>query len=89
MQELGLSPPIFFFFSLIGIRGLSLAIDKYLPAVGDAFERDDLVLSEQTVESYPVSVDLLLSLVLKIIWNAVGLEECPLFDAHGNWLTRR
>ena len=89
MQELGLSPPIFFFFSLIGIRGLSLAIDKYLPAVGDAFERDDLVLSEQTVESYPVFVDLLLSLVLKIIWNAVGLEECPLFDAHGNWLTRR
>jgi len=89
MPELGLSPPVFFFFSLIGIRGLSLAMDKYLPAVGDVFEPDDLVLSEQTVESYPVSVDLLLSHALKIIWNAVGLEECPFFDEHGNWLKQR
>src|SRR5208337_4793192 len=89
MQELGLSPPIFFFFSLIGIRGLSLAMDRYRLAVGDAFEPDDLVLSEQTVESYPVSADVLLSRVLKMIWNAVGLEECPLFDPLGNWLPQR
>ncbi len=89
LQELGLSPPIFFFFSLIGIRGLSLATDRFLLAIWDVFEHDDIVLPEYAVEAYPVSVDFLLSGVLRIIWNAVGLEECPFFDKNGKWLLRR
>lgn len=86
LEELKLSPPILFFFSLTGIKGFSLAMDRYFGATGNVFESDDIVLAEYIVEAYPVSVDLLLSRVLKTIWNAVGLEKCPFFDEHGNWL---
>jgi hypothetical protein len=85
MNELELSPPIIFFFSLTGIKGLALAMDPYLPVYGSEFEADDIILVEQIVEAYPASVDLLLSRILKIVWNAVGLEECPFFDEHGKW----
>jgi Putative DNA-binding domain len=89
LEELELSPPILFFFSLTGIRGFTLAMNQYSEAVGNVFEVDDIVLMEYTIESYPASVDSLLSGILKIVWNAIGLEACPLFDDHGNWMLQR
>lgn len=86
MKQLESELPIVFFFSLTGIRGVSLSMDSYIGAIGNPFKTDDLVLGEQIIETYPPSVDPLLKRILGIVWNAAGLEDCLLFDSEGKLL---
>lgn len=78
--------PIVCFFSLIGIQGISVSVDRYIGAIGNAFKVDDIILREELLETHPSSPDQLLKRILGMVWNAAGLEDCSLFGKDGKLL---
>lgn len=90
LKGLGCSAPILVGISLIGVRGMKLAVDRMISrSGGTAIDRDVLVLPEIMVEDLSASAGPLLKPVLDLVWNACGHQASPNFDAFGNWKPMR
>jgi hypothetical protein len=77
---LGVAPPVYCFLSLIGVRGMML----YWPGAGRTahpVDRDDILLDPITCNELLLDdCTELLKPAFDTIWNAGGLDHCPLFD---------
>jgi hypothetical protein len=91
MRKLGCSSPVLVGISLIGVRGLKLAVDVMVElSMGGstAIDRDVLMLPEIVVEDLSTPAAPLLKPTLDLVWNACGFSASPYFDAAGNWIGR-
>jgi hypothetical protein len=92
MRQLGCSPPVLVGITLIGVRGLKLAVDVMVElSMGGtkAIDRDVLMLPEIVVEDLSTPAAPLLKPTLDLVWNACGFPSSPYFDASGKWIGRR
>ena len=92
MRKLGCSPPVLVGISLIGVRGLKLAVDVMVElSMGGtkSIDRDVLMLPEIVVEDLSTPIGPLVKPTLDLVWNACGYSASPYFDAAGNWIGRR
>jgi hypothetical protein len=85
LRDLGCSPPVLVGISLIGVRGLKLAVDPRSMTGSAPIDRDVLMLPEIVVEDLSAPVGPLLKPTLDLVWNACGHQSSPYFDAAGNW----
>lgn len=78
--ELGIAPPIYCFLSLLGVRGMML----YWPGFGrtaSPVEVEDILLEPITCNQLLLEdCTELLKPAFDTIWNAGGLDYCPLFN---------
>jgi hypothetical protein len=50
--------------------------------------REIAVLPEIYLDSYSVDVSAIMRPVFNVLWNAVGLEHCDMYDGQGQWMGR-
>ncbi|CAJ3172013.1 AAA-4 family protein [Burkholderia pseudomallei] len=50
-----------------------------------AIGRDILALPNVYLEGYDVDVPAVLRPIFNVLWNAVGLPQCDMYDNHGQW----
>jgi hypothetical protein len=89
LKRLGCSPPVLVGISLIGVRGLRLAVDSLSMEGSTAIDRDVLMLPEIVVEDFSAPPGPTLKPTLDLVWNACGHTSSPYFDTAGNWLPRK
>lgn len=88
LKRLGCPPPIFVGLSLIGVRGLKMALPQaLLLSIGEgaAIDRDVLMLPDVVVEDLSADPAKLLKPALDLVWNACGISSSLNFDNAGNW----
>jgi len=91
LKKLGSNPPVLVAISLIGVRGLKLAVDPIaeLSMGGSrAIDRDVLMLPAIVVDDFSTPAARLLKPTLDLVSNACGFTSSPYFDAAGNWIGR-
>jgi hypothetical protein len=81
-NDLGLTPPVFAFVSLVGARGCrvpSVEEDSY-PIIEDPVQ-----IPGVTIMSFEEKPEVTLRPLIDMIWNACGVSRSPNFDAEGKW----
>jgi hypothetical protein len=86
LNVLAVSTPIYCFVTLIRV-GDSWLIYERSTSSRDSVDRGDVILPEVVIEDPVAPVDDILRPILDMIWNAVGHEKCPRYDANGTWRT--
>jgi len=88
LTMLAVPTPIYVFVSLIRVGGCRLMYERSTSS-RDSVDREDILLPEVVIEDGGVPVDNILKPMLDMIWNAVGHETCPRYDAKGKWRSWR
>jgi hypothetical protein len=88
LNQLGCSAPVLVGISLIGVRGMTLAVES-LMTDPTRIDREVLMLPEIVVEDLSMHAGPFLKPILDLVWNACGYPSSPFFDADGNWIGRR
>ena len=89
LQQIGVRPPVSVSLTLIGVKGLRMAMGGFTFDSGNEIREDTLVLRGTVVESFSAPVALILKPMFDRVWNACGLLESPNFDKQGLWSPRR
>ncbi len=79
MKEIGVTPPVFMFLSIVGVKGCQAYIDSML---ADAMsyprlKRDPLMLSEISIDDLSTNLSIDLKTVYDRLWNAFGFPGSP------------
>lgn len=87
LKEIGVSPPIFIFLTIIGAKNFEMGVDR-AKFWDDHYkiDRDVLNLPEQLLEGYSEKVEDILRPMFDLIWNACGFQRSFNFDENGNWI---
>ncbi len=85
--SLGIEPPIYLFFSVLGARTYSLAVSQRAMFFRDppSLDRDNLILPELIVEDLNRPTLTLLRPVFDMLWQAYGYDGSLNYDGDGNW----
>ena len=75
LASAGLVPPAFILLSMVGVRGLTLAVENGLSST--PIDSDPLLFPEVVVESLAEDVRTLLHPVFDALWQAGGFPRCP------------
>jgi hypothetical protein len=89
LQHLGVRPPASLSLSLIGVRGLRMAMSRRSFDYGNEIREENLILPATVVESFAEPVNKMLKPMFDRVWNACGLLASQNFDAEGNWAPQR
>jgi hypothetical protein len=86
-RELEIQPPIYLGVSLLGVRGVRMAVHPALAFLRNpASLNDDLVMiPESSLASYDTPVEVPVREQLDMVWNAFGFKESPNFNSDGLW----
>ena len=79
MKEIGATPPVFMFLSIVGATGCRAYIDHMLPGSMDypRLKRDPLMLPEISIDDLSTEPSIILKPVYDRLWNAFGLPGSP------------
>ena len=89
LQTLGCNLPVVVALTLIGVRGLCIAVDTFFSfESGHSIDRDTLVLPEAVVDDFNTPVGTILKPMFDLVWNACGYPESKNFDSSGNWISK-
>lgn len=86
-SNLGVDPPVFLFPSLVEMETAGV-IFSHRWHVGTGlrpFYRGEVLLPEVYVETFDADPGQLLRPVFDALWNAVGQQASPSYDADGSW----
>jgi hypothetical protein len=76
-KSIGVALPVMVFVSLLGVRDYFLARDlRFAGIPGHRFERDDLMVQGEVVDSWDADRGTLFKPIFDVIWNAGGYERC-------------
>jgi len=89
LQQLGVRPPVSLSLSLIGVRGLRMAMSPMSFDYGNEIREEMLIIPSAVVESFSEPAARILKPMFDRVWNACGMLESQNFDAQGNWAPRR
>jgi hypothetical protein len=81
------SPPCFLFVSLIDVQGHCLSVSGYSGRIPNKIDRDVLQIPEVTIDTFEGNPGNILRPVFDTIWQSAGFQDCPHYDADGNWST--
>lgn len=72
--------------SLLRVKGYFMGVDRGYYDYGIVpFDRDNLLVPENVMQSFDDNIDHLMRPVFNRIWNACGVEAPPYFDKDGQW----
>ena len=86
--EHGITPPVFAFLSMVGVRGCRLGLGaRRAMVVGHdrPLTQDVALVPEVVVEDFAVNPGRTLRPAFDVIWNAFGLLRSLNYDDQGNW----
>jgi len=92
LRRLGCQPPVLIGISLLGVRGLRLAVDVNMEInMGGVrpIDREVLMLPEMLIDDLSSPFEPFLKPILDLVWNACGMPSSPHFDEAGHWIGRR
>jgi hypothetical protein len=89
LQRIEVRPPVSVMLTLIGVRGLRMAMDPMNFGSGEAIRETNLVLPGTIVDDFATPAISILKPMFDRIWNACGLMQSWNFDDQGNWMPRR
>ena len=89
-KTLGLSPPVYIFVSLLGIKGHRLGVTESASDFEERypFDTDSLLLPEAVVSDFSDDIAVLLRPLFDMVWNAAGYPASRNFDNDGKWKPR-
>ena len=87
LKTLNVEPPIFIFLTLLGVKGYSMAVDrwKYRISESHTIDRDILLLPEIMIEGYEDTAEKVLRPAFDSIWNACGFPRSFNYNDNGEW----
>jgi hypothetical protein len=85
LDEIGVRPPVSVSLSLIGVRGLKMAMAAFGVQQTDEIREETLIIPGAIVENFSASPYAILKPMFDRIWNACGLLQSVNFDAQGKW----
>jgi Putative DNA-binding domain len=87
LQHLEVTPPIFLFLTLRGVRGyeLSKSWTRYPQVFGGTIDRDVLEVPERPIPDYKMEPATALKPCFDSIWNACGYPRSMNYDKEGNY----
>jgi hypothetical protein len=89
LKSLAISSPMYMFFTLIGVKGYSLAVSRrYFVNENYKIDRDILSLPEIFVDSLDIDETKLLKPVFDSLWNACGFKRSFDYNEQGEWVPR-
>jgi hypothetical protein len=90
LSALEASPPIALAVTLLGVRGLLMALpsDRISISEEHPIDRDNLIIPETLIERFADESSQLLRPHINAIWNAVGWNASPNYDQEGIWQDR-
>jgi hypothetical protein len=88
LRQLGVRPPAVVLLTLIGVKGLRMALGGISFDFGNEIREETLMIPATLVESFDAPATPVLRPMLDQIWNACGLLESPNFDKQGQWSPR-
>ena len=90
LKTLNVELPVFIFMSLLGVKGYSMAVDRWRFGIDDVYtiNRDILFLPEIVTESYDVNSKDILKPCFDSIWNACGFPRSLNYNDAGEWVER-
>lgn len=90
LQALGLETPAYVFFSLLGIKGYRMGVDRSRHFDADTFvaDRELLNFPEVLVSDWTSDTSILMRPVFDTVWNAFGLMRSFNYDGKGEWIGR-
>jgi hypothetical protein len=89
LQQIGANVPVAVALTLIGTRGLEMAVDRFDFEVAYPIKENMLILPEVIVQEFSTPHGKILKPMFDLVWNACGLANSRNFDAEGNWVERR
>ena len=84
LGDLGISPPVYGYLTLLRVRGKHLAFDR--SQSDQMFDRNQIDLPEVVIDPLDAPVDDIVRPMLDVLWNSVGHERCPRYDQTGKWI---
>ena len=88
LQDMGVRPPVSVSLTLIGVRGLRMAMGGFESDRGNEIRVETLVIPGSIVEDFSGPAGRVLKPMFDRVWNACGLLASPNFDRGGNWARR-
>ena len=82
-KKLGANCPIMVGVSLLGIRGIQIAVNHQHMDFLPPLDRDSLLMPEVWVPSFTEPSDIVLKPIFDLVWNAFGSEKSPYYDIDG------
>ncbi len=90
LETLNVVPPIFIFLTLLGVRGYSMAVNRWKFLIDEihTIDRDILLLPEVVIYTYHVNVEDILRPCFDSVWNACGFARSLNYNDAGEWAPR-
>jgi hypothetical protein len=89
LEAIGVHPPVSVALTLIGVKGLHMAMGGFSFDYGNDIREETLIIPGAIVESFSTRAGAILKPMFDRVWNACGLLGSPNFDAEGKWVPRR
>jgi len=89
LRQLGVRPPAVVLLTLVGVRGLRMAMGGFSFDLGNEIREENLMIPPTLVENFEAPAAPILKPMFDQIWNACGLLESPNFNKQGQWSPRR
>ena len=89
LKYLNVQLPIVIFLTLIGVKGYSMATERFFEEDSRTIDRDILLLPEALVDTYNVKPEIVLKPAFDAIWNSCGLAKSLNYDENGEWKPER
>jgi hypothetical protein len=88
LQQIGANVPVVVALSLIGTRGLEMAVDHFDFEASYPIQENMLLLPETIVQDFSMPAGRILKPLFDLVWNACGQPSSKNFDVEGNWVDR-
>jgi hypothetical protein len=87
-KQLSVEPPLFIMFSLLGVKGYTMAVDqiRFFGLEPHAIERDALLVPEVMIERFEVNPAEIMRPIFDAVWNATGYPRSMNYDNGGKWV---
>ena len=89
LKSLNVELPIVTFLTLVGVKGYSMATDRFFQGESCQIDRDVLLLPETIIDSYDVKAEVILKPVFDAIWNSCGFPKSLNYNDKGEWKPKR
>jgi hypothetical protein len=87
LNDLGVKTPAFVFYSMIGVKGYQLAVDRSrLRSSQQPADRDALSIPEVVISDWGQDMATLMQPVFDTVWNAFGFPRSYNYDESGIWV---
>ncbi|MET0647808.1 MAG: hypothetical protein ABW208_14425 [Pyrinomonadaceae bacterium] len=87
-RDVGVEPPVFLMFSLLGVSGYYMGIDgrhRLRRYDQSPIDRDALLVPEIVLEGFDQEASMTLRPAFDAIWNAAGWPRSMSYDENGTW----